>query len=145
MKRLVFVFCALMVFSLTSCHEYEDAIDCSKNQELEFYSTCTVIVQENGIPQSGYPITIKYTKWRCNGESSTFTNTYTTNSEGRCWTSEWTFSLHNNNDYVVLEAFTDGKYSFQERKFGTNTFDSFTTHDIGFEHQVYVFNYIGEY
>ena len=129
MKRVLLVLWVLiMSFGLTSCEIFDDAINCADNLDLVLPLNCQVIVLENGVASNNYPVSITYTKYDCDGSEKAFP-LKSDNPTGMVASSLWKFNIKNNNDYVTLEVYSDGKYSFQERVTETRSYDMNSTYN----------------
>ena len=127
MKKIFLVLGVLiMSFGISSCELFDDVLNCADNLDGVLALNCQVIVVENGVASNNYPISITYTKHDCDGSEKAFP-LKSDNPTGMVASAYWKFNMKNNNDYITLEVYSDGKYSFQKRVTETRTYDINTT------------------
>lgn len=133
MKKVFFILVVMMI-SLTSCDLFQDSLECSKNVDKSFSSQCTVHVYKSGEPYEGVMVSMRYTKYRCDGTQTNMADNPTTNSQGIVVSPNFSFNLNNNNDYVELFVECEGEYQ-------TQTFEDSNVSDAYQYPVLYTFNF----
>ena len=128
MKKVLILLAVMIMSFATSCELFDSPLDCADNLDLVLPLNCQVIVLENGVASNNYPVSITYTKHDCDGTEKEF-SLKSDNPTGMVASSLWKFNIKNNNDYVTLEVYSDGKYSFQERVTETRSYDMNSTYN----------------